>query len=147
MSAPTSPIIFRSLIACSFEYLELLMRGKIFSCNRLGRNADKAVAKDIIEMANKSYVAELQKKIQENIHFQITNFCTAMNDILLPDARKRSRKEEAPPQSDAFAVGKSGPPTDRHGEFTCTILHVNLLKVVSILIYKIITTLKLKLIR
>ncbi|KAJ6353518.1 hypothetical protein OIU76_002520 [Salix suchowensis] len=84
------------------------------SCNRLGRNADKAVTKDIIEMANKSYAAELQKKIQENIHFQITNFCTAMNDILLPDARKRSRKEEAPPQSDAFAVGKSGPPTDRH---------------------------------
>ncbi|KAJ6737039.1 C5ORF35 [Salix viminalis] len=84
------------------------------SCNRLGRNADKAVAKDISEMANKSYVAELQKKIQENIHFQITNFCTAMNDILLPDARKRRRKEEAPPQSNAFAVGKSGPPTDRH---------------------------------
>lgn len=121
------------------------MRGKVFSCNRLGRNADKADAKDIIEMANKFYVAEQQKQIQENIHFQIKNFCTAMNDILLPDARKRSRKDEAPAQSNAFSVGKSGPPTDRHGEFMSSIPHVNLLKVVSILIYKIIPTLKLKL--
>lgn len=121
------------------------MRGKVFSCNRLGRNADKADAKDIIEMANKFYVAEQQKQIQENIHFQIKNFCTAMNDILLPDARKRSTKDEALAQSNAFAVGKSGPPTDCHGEFMSSIPHVNLLKVVSILIYKIIPTLKLKL--
>jgi hypothetical protein len=91
----------------------------------LGKNAEEADAEEIIEMASKASVADQQKQVQENIHFQITNFCSTMNEILLPDLEKRSQKDEAPAQSNAaprrsglsFAVGKSGPPTDRPGEF------------------------------
>lgn len=91
------------------------------SYNRLGKNAEEADADEIIEMGSKASVADQQKQVQENIHFQITNFCSAMNEILLPDLEKRSKKDEAPAQSNAaprrsglsFAVGKSGPPTDR----------------------------------
>ncbi|CAK7337997.1 unnamed protein product [Dovyalis caffra] len=93
----------------------------IFSYNRLGRNAEEADAEEIIEMAGKASVDDQQKQVQENIHFQITNFCTAMNEILLPDVAKRNENDEAPAQSNAaphhsglsFAVSKSGPPTDR----------------------------------
>lgn len=92
----------------------------------MGKNAEEADAEEIIEMASKASVADQQKQVQENIHFQITNFCSTMNEILLPDLEKRSQKDEAPAQSNAvprrsglsFAVGKSGPPTDRPGEFT-----------------------------
>lgn len=99
------------------------------SYNRLGKNVEEADAEEIIEMASKASVADQQKQVQENIHFQITNFCSAMNEILLPDLEKRSKKDEAPAQSNAaprrsglsFAVGKSGPPTDRPGEFITAI--------------------------
>lgn len=91
------------------------------SYNRLGKNAEEADAEEIIEMASKASVADQQKQVQENIHFQITNFCSTMNEILLPDLEKRSQNDEAPAQSNAaprrsglsFAVGKSGPPIDR----------------------------------
>ena len=70
----------------------------MFSYNRLGKNADEADAEEIINMASKVSVADQQKQVQENIHYQIKNFCTAMNDILLPDINepKESQSNATP---------------------------------------------------
>ncbi|KAJ9181058.1 hypothetical protein P3X46_009229 [Hevea brasiliensis] len=88
------------------------------SYNRLGRKVEEADAEEIIEMASKASVADQQKLVQENIHSQIENFCTAMDEIFLPDMNKKNEPGEALGQSDtarksglSWAVGKSGPPT------------------------------------
>ncbi|KAL5759140.1 hypothetical protein ACOSP7_017658 [Xanthoceras sorbifolium] len=87
------------------------------SFNRLGRNADEADADEIIDMASKASVSEQQKQVQENIHFQMKNFCISMDEILLPDMVNKhgpiSPQSNAAPRRSglSFAVGKSGPPT------------------------------------
>ncbi|KAG8646631.1 hypothetical protein MANES_09G017800v8 [Manihot esculenta] len=66
-------------------------------------------------MASKASVADQQKQVQENIHYQIGNFCTAMDEILNPDTNKRNEPGEPLGQSDtapcqsglSLAVGKS----------------------------------------
>ncbi|KAJ0266130.1 hypothetical protein HA466_0001760 [Hirschfeldia incana] len=55
------------------------------SYNRLGRDAEEADAEEIIEMAGKATLSEQQKQVQENIHYQLENFCASMDEILLPD--------------------------------------------------------------
>ncbi|KAF2308100.1 hypothetical protein GH714_035176 [Hevea brasiliensis] len=72
-------------------------------------------------MASKASVADQEKQVQENIHSQIENFCTAMDEILLPEMNKKSEPGEPLGQSDtaschsglSLAVGKSGQPTVR----------------------------------
>ncbi|KAL0463489.1 UNVERIFIED_CONTAM: hypothetical protein Slati_0236500 [Sesamum latifolium] len=83
------------------------------SYNRLGKNADEADADEIIDMASKASLAEQQKQVQENIHEQISKFCTRMDDILLPDSKtgsgrpdKSSERNTAPRRSGlGLAVG------------------------------------------
>ncbi|KAF2289365.1 hypothetical protein GH714_035418 [Hevea brasiliensis] len=70
------------------------------SYNRLGRKVEEADAEEIIEMASKASVADQQKLVQENIHSQIENFCTAMDEILLPDMKRKNEPGEALGQSD-----------------------------------------------
>ncbi|KAK8480520.1 hypothetical protein V6N13_134762 [Hibiscus sabdariffa] len=54
------------------------------SYNRLGKDAEEADAEEIIDMASKASFADQQLQVQENVHDQIKNFCTAMDEILLP---------------------------------------------------------------
>ncbi|XVF66999.1 hypothetical protein PTKIN_Ptkin10aG0085100 [Pterospermum kingtungense] len=86
------------------------------SYNRLGDNADECDAEEIIDMASKASLADQHKQVQENIHYQIKNFCTAMDQILLPAVN-----ESLEPQSNAnpspsdlrSAVGRNSQTTDR----------------------------------
>ncbi|KAG0484494.1 hypothetical protein HPP92_008399 [Vanilla planifolia] len=55
------------------------------SYNRLGNNADEKDAEEIIEMATKASVADQQRQVQENIHYQIKNICSVMDDIVRPE--------------------------------------------------------------
>lgn len=68
------------------------------SYNRLGRNADEADVDEIIDMANKSALAEQQKQLQENIHTQIETFCSSMENILLPDSMSHDETFESSPE-------------------------------------------------
>ncbi|KAE8716837.1 isoflavone 2'-hydroxylase-like [Hibiscus syriacus] len=54
------------------------------SYNRLGKDAEEADAEDIIDMASKASFADQLTLVQENVHDQIKNFCTAMDGIILP---------------------------------------------------------------
>lgn len=84
-------------------------------------------------MASKASFADQQKQVQENIHSQVTNFCTSMEEILRPDVMKRNQQDDASAHSHAaqhqsglsFAVGKNIPPTNHPGEFTLAILLIN----------------------
>ncbi|XWS54343.1 hypothetical protein CRYUN_Cryun10bG0081900 [Craigia yunnanensis] len=83
---------------------------------RLGKNADEADAEEIIDMASKASVADQQKQVQENIHYQIKNFCTAMDEIFLPDINEpQELQSNATPSRSglSFAVGGNGPTTNR----------------------------------
>ncbi|XWS63302.1 hypothetical protein CRYUN_Cryun06bG0083700 [Craigia yunnanensis] len=85
------------------------------SYNHLGKNADEADVEEIIDMASKASVADQQKQVQENIHYQIKKFCTAMNEILLPDTYelKEPQSNATPARSGlSFAVGRNGPTID-----------------------------------
>ncbi|XP_020570673.1 uncharacterized protein LOC110017866 isoform X2 [Phalaenopsis equestris] len=85
------------------------------SFNRLGRNADEKDAEEIIEMASKASVADQQRQVQENIHYQIKNICSQMDDILKPDpnnlydlSNSPLSHENIPKRSGlSFAVGAS----------------------------------------
>ncbi|XP_022727228.1 uncharacterized protein LOC111283091 isoform X2 [Durio zibethinus] len=86
------------------------------SFNRLGKNADEADAEEIIDMASNASFADQQKLVQENIHYQIKSFCTAMDKILLPDTNEpqESQSHATPSRSGLnFAVGGNGPTIDR----------------------------------
>ncbi|KAG8648931.1 hypothetical protein MANES_08G053300v8 [Manihot esculenta] len=105
-------------MSCGFFVIGLHLNYNFFSYNRLGRKAEEADAEQIIEMATKASVADQQKQVQENIHCQMENFCTAMDEILHPDVNKKNEPGEALGQSEtarrsglSFAVGKSGPST------------------------------------
>lgn len=80
----------------------------------MGKNADEADADEIIEIASKASLADQQKQIQENIHDQISTFCTYMDDILRPDPKmantnnSSSEPKTAPRRSGlGLAVGRT----------------------------------------
>lgn len=68
-------------------------------------------AEEIIEMAGKATLSEQQKQVQENIHYQVENFCSVMDKILLPHVSKNestSQSTSPPPRRQSgltFAVG------------------------------------------
>lgn len=73
------------------------------SYNRLGRDAEEADAEEIIEMAGKATLSEQQKQVQENIHYQLENFCASMDEILLLLPHKDKTEELNESGSEAFA--------------------------------------------
>ena len=82
------------------------------SFNRLGREAVETDAEEIIEMAGKTSLSEQQKQVQENIHYQVGNFCSLMDGILSPDVTKNESGSQTatPPRRQSgltFAVGGS----------------------------------------
>lgn len=84
----------------------------MFSYNRLGREAEETDAEEIIEMAGKATLSEQQKQVQENIHYQVENFCSLMDGILLPDVRNNesgSQSTSPPPRRSGltFAIGSN----------------------------------------
>ncbi|KAH6765322.1 C5orf35 [Perilla frutescens var. frutescens] len=86
------------------------------SYNRLGKNAVEADADEIIEMASKAPLGEQQKQVQENLHEQISTFCTYMDDILRPDPKMvntndSSSETKTPPRRSGLglAVGRIAP--------------------------------------
>ncbi|GKV21278.1 hypothetical protein SLEP1_g31269 [Rubroshorea leprosula] len=95
------------------------------SYNRLGKDADEADAEEIINMAGKASLADQQKQVQENIHDQIRDFCTSMDEILLPETMKIDESPESPARLNAaprrsglsFAVGNSSSPSGFPGEY------------------------------
>ncbi|CAN6252458.1 unnamed protein product, partial [Urochloa humidicola] len=52
---------------------------------RLGENAEEKDAEEIIDLASKASVADQQKQVQDNVHYQLTHMCQAMDTILRPD--------------------------------------------------------------
>ncbi|KAL8470941.1 hypothetical protein ACS0TY_033494 [Phlomoides rotata] len=92
------------------------------SYNRLGKNAEEADADEIIDLASKASLAEQQKQVQENIHTQMSTFCTYMDDILLPNSKTAStlnssseRKTAPRPSGLGLAVGRTTPLNDNPG--------------------------------
>ncbi|KAB2047692.1 hypothetical protein ERO13_A13G060600v2 [Gossypium hirsutum] len=85
------------------------------SYNSLGKNADEADAEHIIDMASKASFADQQKQVQENIHNQIKNLCTAMDAILLNVNEPQESQSKATPSRSglSFAIGRNGP-TNNH---------------------------------
>lgn len=92
----------------------------------MGRDAEEADAEEIIEMAAKATLSEQQNQVQENIHYQVENFCSLMDEILLPDINKTEELNESesesrsPPckSSPSFAIGRENndPTADKPGE-------------------------------
>ncbi|CAH8281931.1 unnamed protein product [Eruca vesicaria subsp. sativa] len=74
------------------------------SYNRLGRDAEEADAEEIIEMAGKATFSEQQRQVQENIHYQLQNFCASMDEILLLRNDKTHELNES--GLETFAIGK-----------------------------------------
>lgn len=62
----------------------------------MGRNAEEADAEEIIEIAGKATLFEQQKQVQENIHYQVQNFCSSMDEILLTDFDKTKEELNKP---------------------------------------------------
>ncbi|KAH0683935.1 hypothetical protein KY285_021413 [Solanum tuberosum] len=91
------------------------------SYNRLGRNAEEADAEEIIDMANKASLDDQQKQVHENVHSQVTNFCSYMDDILLLDQKVKDNQATSPatphssPRSSGLglAVGRNSLAQDR----------------------------------
>lgn len=93
----------------------------IFSYNRLGSNAEEADAEEIIDLASKASLDDQQKQVQENIHFQVKVFCTAMDDVLLPSIKKVGERfasgSDSPRRSGlSLAIGKPSSPVQQAGE-------------------------------
>ncbi|KAK1425719.1 hypothetical protein QVD17_21074 [Tagetes erecta] len=84
------------------------------SYNRVGKDAEEADIEEIINMASKSDLADQEKQVQENIHTQMTNFCTFMDRILLPESKSHDETSQqhtnAPRRSGlSLAVGSNAP--------------------------------------
>lgn len=96
------------------------------SFNRLGRNADAKDAEEIIEMASKASVADQQRQVQENIHYQIKNICSQMDVILQPDPNnlsdmpnKAPNHQNGPKRSGlSFAIGASASSAPKPGKYS-----------------------------
>ncbi|KAL6899457.1 hypothetical protein ACP4OV_006115 [Aristida adscensionis] len=83
------------------------------SYNRLGENAEEKDAEEIIDLASKASISDQEKQVQENVHYQLTHMCEAMDSILRPDANDPSKdSSEAHNHSRhsglSFAVGGVG---------------------------------------
>jgi len=78
---------------------------------RLGENAEEKDAEEIIDLAGKASVAEQQNQVQENVHYQLTHMCRAMDGILRPDITNDPSKDPSETHSYSrrsglsFAVG------------------------------------------
>ncbi|RLM78110.1 hypothetical protein C2845_PM12G21320 [Panicum miliaceum] len=78
---------------------------------RLGENAEEKDAEEIIDLAGKASVAEQQNQVQENVHYQLTHMCRAMDGILHPDVTNDPSKDPSETHSYSrrsglsFAVG------------------------------------------
>lgn len=65
-------------------------------------------------MASKASVADQQKQVQENVHYQLTHMCQAMDDVLHPDVKNDPSKDPSEVHSHSrrsglsFAVGGVG---------------------------------------
>ncbi|XP_006362072.1 uncharacterized protein [Solanum tuberosum] len=84
------------------------------SYNRLGRNAEEADAEEIIDMANKASLDDQQKQVHENVHSQVTNFCSYMDEILLLDQKVKDNQAtspatpHSPPRSSGLGLAVGG---------------------------------------
>lgn len=80
---------------------------------RLGENAEEKDAEEIIDLASKASVADQQKQVQENVHYQLSHMFQAMDDVLRPDVKddpsKDPSKAHSHPQRSglSFAVGRA----------------------------------------
>ncbi|CAL5020738.1 unnamed protein product [Urochloa decumbens] len=78
---------------------------------RLGENAEEKDAEEIIDLASKASVADQQKQVQDNVHYQLTHMCQAMDSILRPDVTNDPSKDPKEAHSHSrrsgltFAVG------------------------------------------
>ncbi|CAA7027002.1 unnamed protein product [Microthlaspi erraticum] len=79
------------------------------SYNRLGRDAEEADAEEIIEMAAKATLPEQQKQVQENIHSQLQNFSSFMDEILLPHIDTTEKKLSEPGSESSQVVPETKP--------------------------------------
>lgn len=103
----------------------------IVSYNRLGRDAEEADVDEIIEMGSNASLEEQQKQVQENIHEQMTTFCTYMDEILRPDPNMTnthsspSQTKTAPRRSGlGLAVGSTTLLHDNPSKFeSCSFTH------------------------
>lgn len=84
----------------------------------MGKDAEDADIEEIINMASKAELADQERQVQENIHSQITNFCTSMDEILLPDINShdpslKSSSQQNPttprPSGLSLAIGRNTP--------------------------------------
>ncbi|TVU29103.1 hypothetical protein EJB05_20652 [Eragrostis curvula] len=81
---------------------------------RLGENAEEKDAEEIIDLASKASVGDQQKQVQENVHYQLTHMCQAMDSILRPDATSDPSKDPSDRHHHSrrsglsFAVGGAG---------------------------------------
>ncbi|KAD4983092.1 hypothetical protein E3N88_19763 [Mikania micrantha] len=87
----------------------------LWDYNRVGKDAEDGDIEEIISMASKSDLADQEKQVQENIHSQITNFCTFMDQILLPESKSHettSQKHSTAPRPSglSLAIGRNAPP-------------------------------------
>lgn len=82
----------------------------LFSYNRLGRDAEEADAEEIIEMAAKATLPEQHKQVQDNIHYQLQNFSSSMDEILLPHIATTAKLNQPGSES------RSPPPMTGQGE-------------------------------
>ncbi|XP_049389982.1 uncharacterized protein LOC125854472 [Solanum stenotomum] len=84
------------------------------SYNRLGRNAEEADAEEIIDMANKASLDDQQRQVHENVHSQVTNFCSYMDEILLLDQKVKDNQAtspatpHSPPRSSGLGLAVGG---------------------------------------
>lgn len=88
----------------------------------MGKDAEEADIEEIINMASKSDLADQEKQVQENIHTQMTNFCTFMDHILLPETKSHDEASQqhtnAPRRSGlSLAVGSNAPSNNKLGKF------------------------------
>ncbi|XP_076881873.1 uncharacterized protein LOC143530138 [Bidens hawaiensis] len=86
------------------------------SYNRVGKDAEETDIEEIINMASKSDLADQEKQVQENIHSQITNFCTFMDNILLPETKSHDETSQKHPtrwSGLSLAVGQNAPPSTK----------------------------------
>ncbi|KAI3763788.1 hypothetical protein L2E82_13785 [Cichorium intybus] len=83
------------------------------SYNRVGKDAEDADIEEIINMASKAALTDQERQVQENIHSQITNFCTSMDEILLPDLNSHNPPQQNTttprPSGLSLAIGRNSP--------------------------------------
>jgi pyrroloquinoline quinone (PQQ) biosynthesis protein C len=83
----------------------------VLSYYRLGENADEKDAEEIIDLASKASVADQEKQVQDNVHYQLSDMCQTMDSILRPDVINDPSNDPSEAQSHSrrsglsFAVG------------------------------------------